>query len=146
MSRAFSLAGFEVTLIGRFLRVTLIGRFWVTPEVYCKDKKRKKARIGKSLSSDFLGYCFRPRLVKRSRDNALFCGISPAVSSSAMKAMRSTIRGIETSSIKHSCSLQGHRPAAQSTPAGLDRILRALRLIGAVPLAPAHQIRCWWLG
>jgi hypothetical protein len=37
---------------------------------------------------DFLGYGFRPRLVKRVRDNTLFCGFNPAVSVSALKAMR----------------------------------------------------------
>jgi group II intron reverse transcriptase/maturase len=61
-----------------------------TKIVYCKDKKRK----GKypNVKFDFLGYCFRPRLVRRFRDNTLFCGFNPAVSSSAMKAMRSMIR------------------------------------------------------
>jgi len=58
--------------------------------VYCKDGHRK----GKypSVQFDFLGYCFRPRLVKRSRDGSLFCGFNPAVSASAMRAMRATIR------------------------------------------------------
>ena len=57
-----------------------------TKIVYCKDGKRK----GKypNVKFDFLGYCFRPRLVRRFRDNSLFCGFNPAVSSSAMKAMR----------------------------------------------------------
>jgi RNA-directed DNA polymerase len=41
---------------------------------------------------DFLGYCFRPRLVRRFRANSLFCGFNPAVSKSAMKAMRQAIR------------------------------------------------------
>jgi RNA-directed DNA polymerase len=61
-----------------------------TKIVYCKDKKRK----GKypNVHFDFLGYCFRPRMVERFRDHALFCGFNPAVSTSAMKAMRSAIR------------------------------------------------------
>ena len=65
-----------------------------------KDKKRK----GKypNVKFDFLGYCFRPRLVKRLRDNTLFCGFNPAVSSSAMKAMRSTIRDLK---IRHQTQL-----------------------------------------
>ena len=64
-----------------------------TKIVYCKDKKRK----GKypNVKFDFLGYCFRPRLVRRFRDNSLFCGLNPAVSSPAMKAMRSTIRELQ---------------------------------------------------
>jgi group II intron reverse transcriptase/maturase len=63
-----------------------------TKIVYCKDGKRR----GKfeNVQFDFLGYCFRPRLVKRLRDNMLFCGFNPAVSPSAMKAMRKTIRGL----------------------------------------------------
>jgi RNA-directed DNA polymerase len=60
-----------------------------TKIVYCKDGKRK----GKypNVKFDFLEYCFRPRLVRRFRDNALFRGFNPAVSPSAMKAMRETI-------------------------------------------------------
>lgn len=63
-----------------------------TKIVYCRDGKRK----GKypNVKFDFLGYCFRPRLVRRFRDQTLFCGFNPAVSSSAMKAMRQTIRDL----------------------------------------------------
>jgi len=63
-----------------------------TKVVYCKDGKRK----GKypTIKFDFLGYCFRPRLVRRFRDNSLFGGFNPAVSPSAMKTMRETIRGL----------------------------------------------------
>ena len=63
-----------------------------TKIVYCKDGKRK----GKysNFKFDFLGYCFRPRRVRRLRDNSLFGGFNPAVSSSAMKAMRETIRDL----------------------------------------------------
>src|SRR3954454_1090396 len=58
--------------------------------VYCKDGSRT-GRYPRT-QFDFLGYTFRPRLVQRFRDNALFCGFNPAVSGSAMKAMRETIR------------------------------------------------------
>ena len=61
-----------------------------TKVVYCRDGKRK--RKYPNVKFDFLGYCFRPRLVRRLRDNTLFCGFNPAVSASAMKAMRATIR------------------------------------------------------
>ena len=61
-----------------------------TKIVYCRDGKRKG--MYPNFQFDFLGYCFRPRLVRRFRDNTLFCGFNPAVSTSAMKAMRSTIR------------------------------------------------------
>jgi RNA-directed DNA polymerase len=63
-----------------------------TKVVYCKDENRK----GKypNVRFDFLGYCFRPRVVKRIRDNVLFCGFNPAVSPTAVKAMRETIRDL----------------------------------------------------
>jgi RNA-directed DNA polymerase len=64
-----------------------------TKIVYCKDKKRKGTYP--NVQFDFLGYCFRPRLVRRFRDKTLFCGFNPAVSPSAMKAMRSTIRELK---------------------------------------------------
>ncbi len=61
-----------------------------TKIVYCKDGKRK----GKypNVKFDFLGYCFRARLVKKSQDSTLFCGFNPAVSPSALKSMRAKIR------------------------------------------------------
>ena len=82
-----------------------------TKIVYCKDKKRK----GKypNVKFDFLGYCFRPRLVRRFRDNSLFCGFNPAVSSSAMKAMRSTIRELK---LRHQTQLSLQAIARQLNP------------------------------
>jgi group II intron reverse transcriptase/maturase len=61
-----------------------------TKIVYCKDGKRK----GKypNIKFDFLGYCFRPRVVRRSRDKKLFCSFSPAVSPLALKSMREKIK------------------------------------------------------
>jgi RNA-directed DNA polymerase len=64
-----------------------------TKIVYCKDRNRKGAYP--NVQFDFLGYCFRPRVVRRSRDDKLFCGFNPAVSSSALKAMRTTIRELD---------------------------------------------------
>ena len=63
-----------------------------TKIVYCKDGKRK----GKypNVKFDFLGYGFRPRLVRSFRNGELFCSFTPAVSSSALKAMRATIRDL----------------------------------------------------
>src|SRR5206468_3115504 len=63
-----------------------------TKVVYCKSEKRR----GKypNVQFDFLGYCFRPRLVRSFRDNALFCGFNPAVSGSAMNTMRKAIRDL----------------------------------------------------
>src|SRR5208282_683911 len=41
---------------------------------------------------DFLGYTFRPRIVKNRRRNSLFVSFTPAVSASALKTMRQTTR------------------------------------------------------
>src|SRR5258707_7491556 len=82
-----------------------------TKIVYCKDKKRRG--LYPNVKFDFLGYCFRPRLVKRFRDNTLFCGFNPAVSSSAMKAMRSTIRKLK---LRHQTQLSLQEIARQLNP------------------------------
>jgi len=63
-----------------------------TKIVYCRDGKRKGTYP--NVKFDFLGYCFRPCWIKKSRDNSMFCGFNPAVSPSALKAMRSTIRDL----------------------------------------------------
>jgi len=63
-----------------------------TKIVYCKDGKRRSKYS--NVIFDFLGYRFRPRLVRCFRDNSLFCGFNPAVSPSAMKAMRQAIRDL----------------------------------------------------
>jgi RNA-directed DNA polymerase len=82
-----------------------------TKIAYCKDKKRKGTYP--NVKFDFLGYCFRPRLVKRFRDNTLFCGFNPAVSSSAMKAMRSAIRELK---LNHQTQLSLQDIARQLNP------------------------------
>jgi RNA-directed DNA polymerase len=64
-----------------------------TKIVYCKDGWRKDRYP--NVKFDFLGYCFRRRRTKRSGDGALFCGFNPAVSASALKAMRATIRELD---------------------------------------------------
>jgi RNA-directed DNA polymerase len=82
-----------------------------TKIVYCKDGKRR----GKfpNVQFDFLGYCFRPRLVRRFRDNSLFCGFNPAVSSLAMKAMRSAIRELN---LRHQTQLSLDEIARRLNP------------------------------
>ena len=64
-----------------------------TKIVYCRDGKRK----GKypNVKFDFLGFCFRPRLVQNFRDKTLFGSFNPAVSPSAMKDMREAIRDLK---------------------------------------------------
>jgi RNA-directed DNA polymerase len=58
--------------------------------VYCKDGSRR----GKypNTKFDFLGYTFRPRVVKNRRRDSVFVSFTPAVSSTALKAMRETTR------------------------------------------------------
>jgi RNA-directed DNA polymerase len=61
-----------------------------TKIVYCRDGTRNKKHEYNSF--DFLGYRFRPRLVKNSKRNTMFVSFTPAVSPVAMKAMRSKVR------------------------------------------------------
>jgi RNA-directed DNA polymerase len=63
-----------------------------TKIVYCRDGKRKGTYP--NVKFDFLGYCFRPRWIRKSQDNSMFCGFNPAVSPSALKTMRATIRDL----------------------------------------------------
>jgi RNA-directed DNA polymerase len=63
-----------------------------TKIVYCKDDKRPGTYP--NVAFDFLGYCFRPRAVWGTRSERLFCGFTPAVSPSALKAMREKIRDL----------------------------------------------------
>lgn len=58
-----------------------------TKIIYCKDENRKKEYPVKSF--DFLGYTFRARLCKNTKRSSLFMNFTPAVSKTALKAMRS---------------------------------------------------------
>src|ERR1700757_694121 len=70
-----------------------------TKIVYCKDGKRKGRYP--NVMFDFLGYQFRPRMVQNSRDGSLFCSFVPAVSPSALKSMRSTVRDLNIAQRTH---------------------------------------------
>jgi RNA-directed DNA polymerase len=61
-----------------------------TKIVYCKDGERKGTYPNTQF--DFLGYTFRPRLVKNRKRNSMFVSFTPAVSNSALKSMRQTTR------------------------------------------------------
>jgi RNA-directed DNA polymerase len=56
--------------------------------VYCKDKTRRGTHVHEQF--DFLGYSFRPRLVKGPAE--YFVGFTPAMSAAAGKEIRGTIR------------------------------------------------------
>lgn len=58
--------------------------------VYCKDGQRKQDKSNKTF--DFLGYTFRARVCKNTKHNSLFVNFTPAVSKTALKAMRAKIR------------------------------------------------------
>ncbi len=61
-----------------------------TQIVYCKDGSRKGRYPNTKF--DFLGYTFRPRVVKNRKRNSLFVSFTPAVSAKALKTMRETTR------------------------------------------------------
>ncbi len=61
-----------------------------TKIVYCKDRNRRGEYENTQL--DFLGYTFRPRLVRNSIMGDRFVGFTPAVSPKALKSMRQTVR------------------------------------------------------
>jgi hypothetical protein len=82
-----------------------------TKIVYCKDGRRKGTYP--NIKFDFLGYGFRPRLVRRSRDNKMFWGFNPAVSVSALKAMRATMRELN---LRHRTDLPMDEIARQINP------------------------------
>lgn len=58
--------------------------------VYCKDGLRREEQ--EHTKFDFLGYEFRPRLVKNRSTGHFFVGFTPAVSPTAKKAMKQAIR------------------------------------------------------
>jgi group II intron reverse transcriptase/maturase len=64
-----------------------------TKIVYCRDTNRNGPYP--NVMFDFLGYCFRPRTAENKRSGKLFCSFSPAVSPSALKSMKETIRDLE---------------------------------------------------
>jgi RNA-directed DNA polymerase len=70
-----------------------------TKIVYCKDGKRKGRYA--NVTFDFLGYQFRPRMVKKAQDGSLFCSFAPAVSPSALKSMRTTVRDLNIAQRTH---------------------------------------------
>ena len=88
-----------ITLQARLAECQLEMHPTKTKIVYCKDGKRKGRHS--NVMFDFLGYQFRPRMVQNSRDGSLFCGFVPAVSPSALKSMRSTVRDLNIAQRTH---------------------------------------------
>jgi hypothetical protein len=73
------------------------------------------------------------RLTRRSRDSALFWGFNPAVSASALKAMRATIRELDLRRRTH-------------VSMGEIARLRTIRTLGTVPFAQIRQLNASGLG
>jgi RNA-directed DNA polymerase len=67
--------------------------------VYCRDGKRRGRYP--DVTFDFLGYQFRPRMVENSQDGSLFCSFVPAVSPSALKSIRATVRDLNIAQRTH---------------------------------------------
>jgi RNA-directed DNA polymerase len=63
-----------------------------TKIVFCRDSNRPGPYP--NVKFDFLGYEFRPREAWSSKTDRLFCSFIPAVSPSALKGMRKTIRDL----------------------------------------------------
>jgi RNA-directed DNA polymerase len=57
--------------------------------VYCKDVNRNGNY--ENISFDFLGYTFRPRKSKNSRDGSIFCNFLPGISQKSKQHIRDTI-------------------------------------------------------
>jgi len=61
-----------------------------TKIIYCKDDNRRGDYVNTEFS--FLGYTFRRREAKNSKNNQLFLSFSPAASKAALQAMREKTR------------------------------------------------------
>ena len=59
--------------------------------IFCRRNNEQKEE--EYVSFDFLGYCFRPRMVK-SKEGKIFMGFTPAVSKEAGKSFREKIREV----------------------------------------------------
>lgn len=79
----------EKALAKRFKEIGLEIHPEKTKIIYCKDDRRKDSYENEKF--DFLGYTFRPRLVK-SRKGEYFTGFTPAISNKAKKGIRENIR------------------------------------------------------
>ena len=80
----------KVALEARLLQCGLEMHPTKTKIVYCKDGQRKGHYPNTQF--DFLGYTFRPRLVKNRKRNSMFVNFTPAVSNSALTSMRQATR------------------------------------------------------
>jgi hypothetical protein len=116
-----------------------------------------------NVSFDFLGYRFRPRRAENARTKQVFCNFLPAISQSALESMRATVRDLDirrqtqvsmadySATVRMAgqlcCRAAGrHRPADQSAPSGLDRVLRTVYALGIGTLPAICQSDATGLG
>ncbi len=76
-------------LEGRFRECKLALHPEKTQIVCCRVGERQNPQVSKTF--DFLGYCFRPRLV-RNRHGKMFVGFTPAISPRSAKRIRQQVR------------------------------------------------------
>ena len=126
----------KVELQARFAECGLEMHPTKTKIAYCKDSRRKGSYP--NVTFDFLGYCFRPRQVRNPRSASVFCGFNPAVSPSALKSMRETIRELDLRR-SNACVDGRHRRTAQSIPSRMDRVLRSIHALGPCSLVSLCQ-------
>jgi hypothetical protein len=98
------------------------------------DGSRKGNYVNQGF--DFLGYGFRPRLVKNSRRGSLFWSFTPAVGRAALTAMRETIR---KTNLRNRTQITLGDVANESSLTRPDRVLRALLSLSAVSDVPPCQ-------
>ena len=91
-----------------------------TKIVYCKDANRPGEYPDRSF--DFLGYTFRPRMAK-NRDGKRFVGFIPAVSKTAGKRMRQSVRRWRLH-CRNDLALEGNRQMGSPCPDRLGALLR----------------------
>lgn len=77
----------------RFTQCKLALSVEKTKVVYCKDNNRKESWETIASAFDFLGYTFRPRIV-RGKDKEFFVSFCPAISNKAAKNIRHTIKKV----------------------------------------------------
>jgi RNA-directed DNA polymerase len=79
----------KVSLQNRFAECGLEMHPDKTQVVYCKDDRRKGEYP--RMQFDFLGYSFRPRVVRLNQPTRVFVSFNPAVSKASSKAMRAYV-------------------------------------------------------
>ncbi len=111
--------------------------------VYCKDVKRNAEYP--NVTFDFLGYCFRPRCGQEYPESSIILWIQPSGQPRSVEGHTVDDQELENSPTNATYA-GGNRPPSQSTPAGMDRVLRTLYAFGVRAYLPARQLDAAALG